>query len=262
MGDYRYPYVYRGDFLRLNATSTDASATLTLAGRILTDEGDVLPFAQSMVITGAGNQAPITIPLMTGWIMGFIVYVSAGTITDGEVVASVEVVQASGAGLTRIMSLASGEISNTRTLGLGAYEIAGAGGSVASTNMVVATQANPAAGANLVVTVTAGQVWRLQSLRFTLTNSATVATRSVAINFDDGVSSYYHICAATTQLASQAQTWNIGNVGHVYTPSGGSNFIIPVPEIIAAGGHRISTAINSLQAGDQISNAVISYQLL
>lgn len=115
------PFVRNGDFLRLNLTSTDASATVTMSGRLLTMSGELVPFTQNMVVTGAGDQTAVVTPLTDGWITGFIVFVAAGTITSGEISASVDVVQGSGTGLTRMMCLASGEITNTKSLGLGAF---------------------------------------------------------------------------------------------------------------------------------------------
>ena len=260
MSNYKYPYVYRGDFLRLNATSTDASATLTINGRILTDEGDVLPFSQSMVITGAGDQTPVTIPLPRGWIMGFAVFVSAGTITDGEVIASVDVVQASGAGLTRIMGLASGEVTNTRILGLGAYLYSGGSAASSQPTVVSLTVANPAAGANFSQTVTAGQVWEVFAIRALLTTSATVAARSFSIVFDDGANFNFRHEAAVSQAASLVYAYNCNPVGVLWTPIALNTYLVPIPPVMLPAGSRIRSIVNNIQVGDQFSEVEILYR--
>ena len=260
MQNLQYPYVYRGDFLRLNATSTDASATLTMNGRVLTDDGEVLPFSASMVITGTGNQTAVTIPMPTGWIMGLIVFVSAGTITDGEVVASVDVVQASGSGLTRIMGLASGEVTNTRILGLGAFECCGGTGTTSQPTIVSLTVANPAAGANFSQDVTAGQVWEVFAIRALLTTSAAVATRSFSIVFDDGANLNFRHEAAVSQAASLAYAYNCNPVGALWTPIALNTYLVPIPQVMLPAGARIRSIVNNIQAADQLSEIEILYR--
>jgi hypothetical protein len=115
------PLVRNGDYLQLDASSTDASATIEIRGRLLRPDGQTSDFAGLMTITGTGQQSPIRIPLASGWILGFSVYVSAGTITDLEIQARVTLVLAVGPNFVPIMTLASGDITNTRSLGLNAY---------------------------------------------------------------------------------------------------------------------------------------------
>lgn len=115
------PRVYAGDFLRLNATTTDATGVLNLNGRLLTLNHETVPLTLSMTFSGTGDQTAVITPLADGWIVGFTVYRVSGTLTDGEVQASVDVIQASGTGATPVMTLASGEITNIRRLGLWGY---------------------------------------------------------------------------------------------------------------------------------------------
>lgn len=121
LGSAPGPRVMAGDYLRLNATTTDATGVLALNGRMMTLEGVIFPLALQLTFSGTGDQTSVAIPLTDGWIMGFSVYVISGTITDGEVQASVDVTQGTGTPGTIVMSLASGEVTNVRRLGLNGY---------------------------------------------------------------------------------------------------------------------------------------------
>ena len=115
------PRIFRGDFIRLRATTTDATGQLTLAGRIHTGDDETAPFILTLTFSGTGVQTATTAPLADGYLTGFSVYVSSGTITDGEVQASVDIMQGSGTGATVVATLASGEVTNVRSLGLNGY---------------------------------------------------------------------------------------------------------------------------------------------
>lgn len=115
------PLCRAGDKAILEATSTDAAVTINFEGRLLTVDGDVVPWLEVMTITGIGVQTPIQVPLTDGWIIGFNVYVASGTVTAGEVEASVHVVRNEGALRRKIMCLASGDLTNAKSLGLGAF---------------------------------------------------------------------------------------------------------------------------------------------
>lgn len=121
LGSAPGPRVMAGDWLRLNAITTDATGVLALNGRMMTLEGVIFPLSLSMPFSGTGVQTPVVVPLTDGWIMGFSVHIASGTITDGEVQASVDVVQSTGTPGTVVMSLASGEVTNVRRLGLNGY---------------------------------------------------------------------------------------------------------------------------------------------
>ena len=115
------PLVRAGDKIILSITSTDAAATVNFEGRLLTIEGDTVPWLQTMTITGAGVQTPIEVPVSDGWIVGFSAYVSSGTITAGEMEGRVDIVRNEGALRRTLMTLASGDLTNAKALGLGAF---------------------------------------------------------------------------------------------------------------------------------------------
>lgn len=173
------PYVMNGDFLRLNANSTDPSATLQFNGRLMRVDGEVVPINAIMVITGAGVQTAVVSPLTDGWIIGFIVFVSAGTITDGEIVVSVEVQQGSGNGATRVIALASGEVTNTRSLGAGAFLAIPATITTTVPAPAVIPVTSPVAGAQWTATVPAATSWEILAIYAQVLFSAAVAARNI-----------------------------------------------------------------------------------
>ena len=115
------PLVRAGDKIILQINSTDAAATVNFEGRQLTVEGDTVPWLQTMTITGAGIQTPIEVPLTDGWVCGFSAYVASGTITAGEMEGRVDIVRNEGALRRTLYTLASGDMTNTKALGLGAF---------------------------------------------------------------------------------------------------------------------------------------------
>lgn len=116
------PYVEAGDSLRLRATTTDASGVLTVNYRMFSLANNAMVSGTfAMTFSGTGVQTAVSKPLTEGWLIGFIVFVSSGTITDGEVQASVDIIQGEGSAAFPVMNLGSGEISNIRSLGLNAY---------------------------------------------------------------------------------------------------------------------------------------------
>lgn len=115
------PRVFAGDRIRLRATTTNATGTLVLGGRIHTFEDEVTPFNTTLTFSGTGVQTAVTSPLWHGYVIGLTVYVSSGTITDGQVQASVDIVQGDGSSATPVATIASGEITNVRSIGLNGY---------------------------------------------------------------------------------------------------------------------------------------------
>lgn len=180
------PFVKNGDFLRLDASSLNASCTLQLNARLLTEDGEIIPFGVTMPITGTGDQTAVIAPLVNGWLVGFIVFVSAGTVSAGQVFASVEIQQGSGTPATRLIGLGSGEVTNQRVLGAGNSAISGPTALALNPTPMVATVANPAAGAHWTATVPAATSWQMLAIHAHLVLSATAGNRSIQLNVVSG----------------------------------------------------------------------------
>lgn len=254
------PYLEPGEFIYLEASSTDASATLRLSLKFLSTDNQIRSTYVDMAITGTGNQSAVTSRIGPCWIMGFSVRVVAGTITDGEIVASVHIARAGASTPVHVMTLASGEVTNTRALGLGAFTAQGTGGSVATQPTVTTATAAPAAGANFTFTVTASQVWEIFGVRALLTTSATVATRTYSIIFDDGTNVIFRHEASLTQAASLAYGYSSNNVGALWTPITNNVYLVPIPQLMLPAGGRIRSQVTNIQAGDTLTECTVLYR--
>lgn len=254
------PYLEPGEFLYLEASSTDASATLRLSGKFLSADNEIRSFSEDMVITGTGNQTAVTSRIGPCWLMGFSVRVVAGTITDGEIVASVHVARAGASTPVHVMTLASGEVTNTRALGMGAFLIRGAESTTAQPTIVTTLISNPAAGDEAIFTVTASEVWEVQSVFLKLVTSATAGNRAVAIIVDDGTNILFEAEASVLQAASQTYFYNFSAVGAIWSPAATNVYQIASPRLMLGAGYRIRTETTNQKVDDQYSLCSICYR--
>lgn len=118
---------------------------------------------------------------------------------------------------------------------------------------------DPAAGAELVAfTVPAGQVWELQSLRFSLVADATVANRRVHLVFDDGTNILAKVPVLSAQAASL--TWAYSFVREADNAAVQSLEVVTrLPRLVLPSGFRVRTVTENLQAGDNFSAGVYAY---
>ena len=254
------PYVEMGHAVRLDATSSIASATLRLRVRLLTAEGEITDNTQDMVITGTGIQTAIDVRVGRGWIIGLSVRAIAGTIADGDIVASVHLVSGSGASSEYLTTLASGEVTRTRALGLNAYTIAIPSSSSEITPTIATATSSPGAGSSATWTVPAGELWELITAKVTFTTAVAVATRQVAIFISlSGVQIAQDI-SVTTQIASLAVGYSFHrNAGYATaTAQNLKAVIMPAVYVPAAG--VIAISAYALQGADQFSDCILQYR--
>jgi hypothetical protein len=121
--------------------------------------------------------------------------------------------------------------------------------------------ANPAAGANFSHTVDGRWAERLIAVTFTLTTSATAATRVVTVDYaKPGRAFYYQDGPATTQTASNTNTYN-GSIGF-----GQSDFATGTPAWFNLFGQwlypgiTVAITVASIQAADQLSGIALTWE--
>ncbi len=112
---------------------------------------------------------------------------------------------------------------------------------------------NPAAGADWVQTVPAGQRWRVMTGNFTLTTSAVVANRFPAIIFDDGVNQFYATAWDNAIAANTAPRISLGPQRYVALNDGNSQSMAYIGNLVIPAGARVRSVTTSMQAGDQWS---------
>lgn len=115
------PLVENGDRLTVLITSVPTSGELRFEGRLIAMDGSSSEWKESYTIAGAGDATAFSVPLTSGWIVGFSLYVYSGTFTAGDLEASVVVTRNTGTLLNRMMTLASGDLTNSKSLGMYAY---------------------------------------------------------------------------------------------------------------------------------------------
>jgi len=116
--------------------------------------------------------------------------------------------------------------------------------------------ASPAAGANFSMTVPTNTMWHLMALQFTLTASAAVANRFFEVTFDNGVSTFLTVANSGALTASQVGVGVVSD-GAALAGAGALVFQLNVsPTMRLMAGYRIQSAIQNLQAADQISAVV------
>ena len=129
-----------------------------------------------------------------------------------------------------------------------------------TTNATEQAPANPATGANGVLTVPTGQTWLLNSLAFVLTTSAIVANRQVQVTIADPTGRImFQFLDGTALTASQIGDVSLApGLPTTHTLLTGATFNItgPMPALTLPANSTITITAVGLQASDQISNIV------
>jgi hypothetical protein len=119
---------------------------------------------------------------------------------------------------------------------------------------------DPAAGAEISVTVPAGARWRLHSIRFVFVTDATALNREVDLVIDDGATTLLIIEPPALQGAGGTRGYNYG----ADFPSLNAltqEFLIPLPVgLILIAGYRLRTVTVNLQAGDNYGAPQVMFE--
>lgn len=110
--------------------------------------------------------------------------------------------------------------------------------------------ADPAAGAEVLITVPAGARWRLYSIFATLVTDATVVDRWVRWVIDDGANTLWRLGNPIPQTAGTTRGHVAAAWGGLVTTTGGDVPTSVPPTILLSAGYRISTLTTGIVAGD------------
>lgn len=241
-------YVHGDDNLRVVSYNAATGVVLTIAGRFVTLEGAIVPFARTHTPNTDRTVATTDYRLGEGWLLDVTVLVSSGTPVFGQTWARLEINRSMGSVATILAVLAMGHVTATQRLvwpGQPLYtplERAGAIRRITGTNQ--------AAGAEIAETVPTGARWRLLSLRVDLVTSVTAGNRRPNLIFDDGTTEYYRFQSNTNHGASLTFNYCASSIGGD-TPPLGLAIPLLVPEnMVLRAGHRLTTATNALDAAD------------
>jgi hypothetical protein len=123
--------------------------------------------------------------------------------------------------------------------------------------LIITTPANPAPGAELVITVPANRIWRLVAVSALFTASIAVATRIATWQITDGTNLAWYIDANVPKTATQAGTFAMADMAfRGATNAFGS--IVPCPNFTyLRSGWVVKTYTANIDAADQWSNATL-----
>ena len=116
--------------------------------------------------------------------------------------------------------------------------------------------ANPAAGAEFVVTVPPNEAWAIRCVRARFACSAAVANRQFELHFDDSVNTFFVVVPTQTQVASQDFTYNYGRAMGYEKRISNQNHL-GLPDFVMDTGWRIRSSTISLQVADQFSEITL-----
>jgi hypothetical protein len=257
-------YVRAEDELRLSVFTSVAGLTITLNGVYLTLHGDPVPFQMVLNPTGSGVRESVVQKIGPAFVLYAYPTLSGGTPAVGTVDLAVEILQSTSGTGPIVKQLMFGTLTARGYIKyvdvLNTVTVTGTVTATPSAPTVVTTALSaPAAGAELVATVTAGQIWSIQGFAYQFATSAAVATRESMLFTDDGTNTFLFGSSHLSQVANTTQNIAWGNFGVNVVPAVSSFNGIPFPPVTLAGGYRIRTQTQNLQPTDQYSQGVISY---
>lgn len=271
-------YIQRDDVLQVFGVSQLANEILTVTARVLlpysqqpgqpdappesgvaggpiVGPGYIQTFQRTLALGGALAEPQLSIPLLEGYLLSVVVTSALATFR-GQTFARTVLIRGAGVIPTPnvFQTLVNAYVSVAQPVGWPSYKTEE---TTAGSGLIVPyTPANPAAGSDFVSLSNAVGRARLQSLRATLTTSATVANRfpSFFCRSSFGFNEY-QVQATAAVPASTTVTYVLAPGGTNVT-GGGSPAIItlPVPSpFFSRGTMTVGSSTQGIQAGDQWS---------
>lgn len=120
---------------------------------------------------------------------------------------------------------------------------------------------NPGAGSEISETVTSGEMWKLQSITFSLVTSATVANRRVHFQVNGPEGRLLDAFSDIDQPASTTRQYTVAAFGNLPDREDGDDILIPIPpDFLVPQTSTLKTSTTNLQAGDNFSAPVVTYE--
>jgi len=251
------PLYFTGEeSIRLTVFNAAAGVTVSLTGRFLPvrqraddNEPRVQMFAKTLTPATDRSASTRTEQVGEGWLLDGAVVVTAGTPTDGQCFALVELVRGSQNAFQAVSAIASGYITAKQRLPLVGDKFAGfldGGGALRSI-----TGSAPGAGLEISETCPTGARWAMIAFEADLVTSAAAANRVPQLTIDDGVNVFFRVSVNQNETASQ--TWRNSFQLGVPQTFDGTRFVVTTPlgcDLMIPAGGRIRTVTAGIQAGD------------
>lgn len=244
-------YVSRDDELELRTYGSVAGMTAVARVRMLSPGGDVVPNTWRLATSANGTAGTLRVQVGEGFLLALTVENEGGAPMRGQHYAAVRVFHGGPITPERVQVLVEGYITTETLLAWPAPT--SAAGPDPRRALVVTAVANPAAGAEISITIPTARRARLQLLYFDLVTSVTVANRSLELIIDDGVDILWREVAFDGQPASTTRHYMVAPIGFEHAVRANDAVITVPAEFWMRGGWRIRTITALLQAADQFS---------
>lgn len=241
-------YITQDMFLSIQHWASVAGISITITARLLLPDGTLKLSQQVLVTTSDRSKQGGTVALTEGFLLSVVVQIASPNVED-RIFVSVRLSKGSIGQATIVQQLCAGypNINRFVTWPPGVHE----GSSETNGYINSVTGTTPGAGSEISETVPSNARWELLSFHYSLTTSATVATRQSALIIDDGT----NILWESTQINQQAASLVYG---YSFFPGSPQIAAQTVSVIVASPigiqllpGFRIRTTTLNLQAGDQ-----------
>jgi len=250
--------VSKKDALKVNFWGMSSGRDLYVRYFIMLDNGEVIPSTEFLSSPAdLGSTSTATYPLTDGWLISVSCILDAAE-SPGAGWAVIELTREETSAREANIALVSGQPSYYRSISWpGVPPVPSIEAQWQPGYDLIS---DPAAGADLSHQLSGYEMFEIESVRLTLATDATVATRSVTLAFDfgSGVTEVAKVLSNYSQGASLTRTYHFVK-GYAYDAVIiGNDVMAFFPGVVLPGNGRIRTEVNNLQAGDQISNAIIA----
>jgi hypothetical protein len=250
-------YVGPGEQLRISVNSSFPGAQVKISGRILLTTGQIVPFEYWVYPTADRAPNVYQFALPEGFLLGLRMKTLTAVAT-GRVFAIALLVKGDLLVANVLQQLTAGYIADYREL---TWPIGGTDPPRAGPGWIrYIVGTDPAAGSEISETVPTNAYWRLQTVAFSLSTSATAANRSVNLRIDNGTTTVAYVIPGQLQIASLNRIYSYG-AGFPLAAPLASYLLQPLPYgLILAPGWRIQTETDLLQAGDNFCAPLMSVE--
>ena len=241
-------YIFREDQLVIDTWSSTAPGAIHIKARVLTPEGRIQTSAWTHMPNSDRSQATTYHDLGEGFLLGVMVLAPGLAYRRGHCWCLATLQRGRGAvGLLEHVLIAD-YVTQTGRLVWPGGQIRS---SVEGPGLIRSVAgADPAAGAEVLVTVPTRARWRPHSIRFVLVTDNTAVNREADLVIDDGATTLLIIEPPALQGASATRGYNYG-ADFPSQVALTQEFLIPLPVgLILLAGYRIRTVTTNIQAAD------------
>lgn len=252
-------YIGVDDQILIQTANSTGNSPCAISLRILGLDGLIHPIQFFTTAGGGRSFTTIRQQLMEGWLLSCNVNPTVLMQAGSWIYATVSIERAPFGATNQYEVLVAGYLDNN--VGL-SYPMSQLQRPIDGNGAIISeVQGNPAAGADVVVTVPSGARWRFVSFRGTLTTAVAAGNRLVSLVIDDGVNLFAESPSNFTQGPSIVNTYNWFDSAQYLAAPFNLRTLAPSPSLCYLHrSFRISTQTTGIQAADQWSSVVLLVQ--